>query len=166
MSNSSFFVLSYSYMIDAGCGYLRDEYEDFCRLLVEINSRKERFCVTLDDLACDTNLISSIIESGAKGHEETVRLLFDNLRSDRTLCDQKAAMVDQMNRYISSSQNLRLTGRNQFISLYAAHDLTAMMGFVYVNKQFYADFKPFASVCTLMFNEGSLDEFVADLKLL
>lgn len=72
----------------------------------------------MGDLACDTNVISSIVASGAKGHEETVRLLFDNLRSDRTLCDQKVAMIDQMNRYISSSQNLRLTGRNQFISLY------------------------------------------------
>lgn len=153
-------------MIDAGCGYLRSEYEDFCRLLVEINSRTERFCVTLDDLTRDTNVISSIVESGAKGHEETMRALFENLRSDRTLCDQKAAMIDQMNRYITSSQNLRSTGRNQFISLYAAHDLTAMMGCVYVNKRFYADYKPFASVGTLMFNEGSLDEFLQDLKRL
>lgn len=153
-------------MIDAGCGYLRTEYENFCRLLAQINSRKERFCVTLDDLACDTNVISSIVASGAKGHEETLRLLFDNLRSDRTLCDQKVAMIDQMNRYISSSQNLRLTGRNQFISLYAAHDLIAFLGCVYVNKHFFADFKPFASVFTLMFNEGSLEEFVEDLKRL
>lgn len=153
-------------MIDAGCGYLRTEYENFCHLLAQINSRKERFCVTLDDLACDTNVISSIVASGAKGHEETVRLLFDNLRSDRTLCDQKVDMIDQMNRYISSSQNLRLTDRNQFISLYAAHDLIAFLGCVYVNKHFFADFKPFTSVLTLMFNEGSLEEFVEDLKRL
>lgn len=153
-------------MIDAGCGYLRSEYEEFCRLLVEINSRKELFCVTLDDLALDTNVISSIVESGAKGHDETMRLLIDNLHSDLTLCDRKTAMIDQMNRYITSSQNLRLTGRNQFISLYAAHDLMGVMGCLFVNKSFYADYKPFASVGTLMFNEGSLDEFIKDLKRL
>lgn len=153
-------------MIDAGCGYLRTEYEIFCRLLHEINSRKEKFCVTLDDLMLATDTIPGIVESGAKGHNETLHALFDNLRSDRTLFDQKKDMIDQMNRYISSSQELRHTGRNQFVSLYAAHDMTVVMGCVYVNKRFYADYKPFASVGTLMYNEGSLDEFIEDLKQL
>lgn len=153
-------------MIDAGCGYLRTEYEDFCRLLIEINSRKEKFCVTLDDLTLATDVIPSIVESGAKGHKETLHILFDNLRSDRTLFEQKTDMIDQMNRYITSSQELRHTGRNQFISLYAAHDMTVILGCVYLNKRFYADYKPFASVGTLMYNKGSLDEFIQDLKQL
>lgn len=151
-------------MIDAGCGYLRTEYEEFCRLLLEINSRKEKFCVTLDDLVLSTDILPSIVESGAKGHNETLHMLINNLRSNRTLFDQKKDMIDQMNRYISSSQELRHTGRNQFISLYAAHDMTAVLGCVYVNKRFYADYKPFASVGTLMYNEGSLNEFIEDLK--
>lgn len=153
-------------MIDAGCGYLRTEYEDFCRLLLEINARKEKFCVTLDDLTLATDIIPSIVASGAKGHNESLRMLFDNLRSNRTLFEQKQDMVDQMNRYITSSQELRHTGRNQFISLYAAHDMTVIMGCVYVNKRFYADYKPFASVGVLMYNEGSLNEFIEDLKQL
>lgn len=152
------------HMIEAGCGYLREEYEEFCRLLVEINSRKETSCVTLDDVEKDTGVIRGIVQSGAKGHDETLDMLYEGLRSERTLWDQKSAMVEQMNRYISSSQTLRHTGRSLFVSLYAAHDLTTFLGCVYVNKRLYADYRPFASVGPLMFNKGSLDEFIADLE--
>lgn len=160
------FRVCFSHMIDAGCGYLRTEYEEFCLLLLEINSRDETTCVTLDDLVLKTDILPGIVKSGAKGHNESLHMLFDNLRYNRTLSEQRKDMIDQMNRYISSSQELRHTGRNQFISLYAAQDMTVIMGCVYVNKRFYADYKPFASVGTLMYNEGSLDEFIEDLKLL
>ena len=42
-------------MIEAGCGYLRDEYEMFVRRLIEMNQRPRHTYVTADDLLLKTD---------------------------------------------------------------------------------------------------------------
>ncbi|KAI5630617.1 lef-9 [Venturia canescens] len=154
------------FMLEVGCAYMEREYDEFCRLLLKMNDSDEREVVTVDDIALLTDKLPAVVQSGAKGDKETLVTLFDNICNDFTLFDKKRAMIDQMNRYISSSKDLSQIGRKQFISLYATHDLVALLGTLFLNKVFIADYKPFASAGTFMFNQASLDMFIADLERL
>lgn len=152
-------------MIDAGCGYLTAEYDDFCEKLRYLNEHSNCYCVTLDDYLRRTDLIPSIVASGAKGHVETMDMFFDKLndRSNRLSSSHVELSIEQMNRYISSGQKIRHTGREQFVLVYCEGELKSSFGTLFLNTKPYADFKPFFSAFTFMFNEASLKECLKDL---
>lgn len=153
-------------MIEAGCGYLKREYVEFCKVLRELNETKNSYCITLDDLLQNTDTISSIVRSGAKGHDETMKMFFDKLYDNSTSLseNQTQSSIEQMNRYITSGQRLRQNGRTQFILIYCESELKSSFGTVFLNTVPYVDFKPFFSNFAFMFNEASLNECVTDLK--
>lgn len=157
-------------MLEAGCGYLSDEFDSFCQTLVDLNRRfdeknPQQGLVTAYDLAILTDVIPSIVRSGAKGHQESLELFINNLRTNRTLLENKNDMIDQLNRYISSSQELSRTGRAHFSLHCAAHDLVVNGGLVFVNKLLVADYRTFGSAITFSFKKASLDAFINDLIL-
>lgn len=155
-------------MIEAGCGYLAEEYDEFCDMLRLLNRTRNSYCLTLDDLLGESALIPSIVESGAKGQKETMKLFFDKLydNSVRLPDNQPQTSIDQMNRYISSGQLLRHNGRTQFILIYCESELKSSLGTVYLNGLSYVDFKPFVSNFAFMFNEASMSECIKDLSAL
>ncbi|KAE9521746.1 hypothetical protein AGLY_017857 [Aphis glycines] len=168
-TNSEFFRRTHGhgldYMIDAGCGYLTREYHEFCEQLRYLNATNNSYCVTLDDYLRRTDTIPSIVASGAKGHVETMDMFFDKLndRSTRLSATQVESSIEQMNRYISSGQKIRHSGREQFVLVYCEGELKSMFGSLFLNTKPYADLKPFFSAFTFMFNEASLMECVKDL---
>lgn len=153
-------------MIEAGCGYLKSEYDEFCTVLRKLNKTRNSYCITLDDLFRRTDTVSSIVESGAKGHSETMKMFFDKLHDNFIgLSDnQMQSSIDQMNRYITSGQRLRHNGRTQFILIYCMSEIKSSFGTVFLNSLPYVDFKPFFSNFAFMFNEASLNECIKDLK--
>lgn len=152
-------------MLQAGCGYLSEEYKKFTNLLNEINGRPIIQTVTLNDILQKTNKLENVVKSGARGHLESLKVLRRNLTSSSKMIDQEKEMLHQMNRYITSGQTLRTTGRQQFISLTAYHDVTIMLGIIYLNKYAFVNYRPFGiSLMTLLFNGPSLREFVKDLR--
>lgn len=152
-------------MIEAGCGYLETEYRRFCQLLQTLNKTNNSYCITLDDILQKTDTIESIVESGAKGHAETMKMFFDKLydNSMRLAANQTQTSIDQMNRYITSGQRLRHNGRTQFILIYCESELKSSFGTIFLNSLPYVDFKPYFANFTFMFNEASLNECVKDL---
>lgn len=152
-------------MIDAGCGYLYTEYSDFCRKLQHLNRTANTYCVTVSDLLRETPLISSIVDSGAKGYTESMNLFFDKLSdgSVRLPNSHLDLAIEQMNRYISSGQQVRNDGRERFILIYSESELKISFGTVFLNTKPYADVKPLFSTFAFMFNEASLNECINDL---
>lgn len=152
------------FMIDAGCGYLREEYELFLDKLIEINARPHHTYVTANDLLLRTDRLPSIFESGAKGTREHLKILLNRIADNRTtLQDCESDMIALVNKYVSSSQELSRNGRNQFASLYAGSDLIIFDGMVYHNKLLLADYTTFGSVGALMWSTASLQLFTEDL---
>uniref|UniRef100_A0A0C9PLM8 HgbA_0 protein n=1 Tax=Fopius arisanus TaxID=64838 RepID=A0A0C9PLM8_9HYME len=153
-----------AFMIDAGCGYLRNEYEEFLERLMSYNKNPNHTYITADDLILKTNRLPSIVTSGAKGRHEHLNLLLNKISDNNTtLSDCEADMIELVNRYIKSSQDLSHNGRNQFASLYAATDLIIMNGKIFLNKVFICDYSPFASCGTFMWSDASLTLFTEDL---
>lgn len=154
----------YRFIIDAGCGYLRSEYEAFLERLIEINKRSTHSYVTTDDLLLKTDRLPSIIQSGAKGTLEHLNVLLHRIADNKTtLHDCESDMIALVNKYVSSSQELSHNGRNQFATLYAAADLIIMNGRVYHNKTFLADYRSFGSIGAFMWSNASLQLFTEDL---
>lgn len=151
------------FMNEASAGYLRDEYDDFQKTLIELNKTKQMEFVTIDDILLKTTKLSSIITSQAKGNKDLLDMLLMNISSNTTLSNCKKSMIDLCNKYIVSSQDLSRNGRKQFTALYAAQDLISFNGNIYINKIFYANYMKFASVGLFLFNEASLELFLEDL---
>jgi len=166
---SSFFRKTYAlglaYMLDAGHGYLRDEYSKFCDLVDELNERNV-YAVTFDDLCGTTNLIDSIVASEAKGHQESVRVFRDKLFHTSSQFSDECHRQDsnkQMNRYIKSSVEVRNIGRESFILINGQQDLKIAAGVVTLNNINYADLKPSAGFLTFLQNYASFDQYTKDL---
>lgn len=150
-------------MMDAACSYLKTEYKQFRSLMIEYNKKSPNRFVTIDDILGKTDLLPSIIESGAKSNPEALKQLKSDLYHLSTLEDKRTDMEFQMNRYIQSGQQLSQKGRTQFVALQAMHDEIAYFGFLYLNKVLLADFNNCSSTYCLLFNEASLKLFVTDL---
>jgi hypothetical protein len=149
---------------DASAGYLRDEYDEFQRLLMHYNRTVVPLSfITTDDLTLKHDRLYSIVKSGAKGARELLDLFLSNIQHMKSLLDRKKDMIDLCNKYIVSNQDLSRNGRKQFTSLYAAQDLIAFNEAIYINKIFYADYSEFPTAVTFMFAEVSLELFLDDL---
>lgn len=152
------------YMIEAGCGYLRNEYTEFCQQVRHLNANNNTYCLTVRDLMRETSLIMDVVKSEAKGYAETLGQFFDKLNDgSHQLSDEHLdGSIEQMNRYISSGQQVRQDGRERFILIYSESELKVSFGTVFLNTKPYADFKPMFSTFAFMFNEASLNECVND----
>lgn len=156
-----------NYMINAGCGIWKKKFDKFCKILCKLNKAKnDKQAITINDIFFNNSKskLTKIVKSGAKGHAQSINMLHKNLLNMEKLDAKIEEMVEQIGRYVSSGQELRRIGRNQFISFFAANDLKICMGLVFLNLKFYADLKPFSSCGTLMFNEASLNEFLINLQ--
>lgn len=154
-------------MVEAGCGYLREEYVPFLERLIELNREESHSLVTLDDLLLLTDRIPSMVNSEAKGSKELISMLLTKLSDNRSqLNDNIADMFSLVNKYITSSRELSQDGRNHFVSIYASADLIIMNGCIYHNKIFVCDINPFASVASMIWTEASLVLFAEDLRAL
>lgn len=152
------------FTIEAGSGYLRDEFEPFERELLRLNRANVHRRVTVYDLLMDTPNLRTVVESGAKGTREHLDVLIKKLRDrDSTLRDAEPDMIALMSKYLTSSQELSRDGRNQFAALYAGVDLVLLNGKLYLNKVYVADYTTFATICSLLWNEASLELFTEDL---
>lgn len=153
------------YWLNAGSGYLREEFLKFNEILNHLNETKNKYLITFDDIVRRTTVLEDIIKSGAKGHMELLDDFTKNLFQEaNTKKDRLENMVDQMFRYVVSSQNIRKMGRLLFASLCLFLDLITVFGEVYNVKEYFADFKTFsAATCTIGFNEASCCEFLKDL---
>lgn len=150
---------------DASAGYLRDEYDEFQRLLQLYNyERVPLEYVTFDDLTLAKDRLSSGISSGAKGTFDLLQLFLDNIEKTKPLVERKQDMIDLCNKYIVSNQDLSRNGRKQFTSLYASQDLVSFNENIYINKVLYADFSNFATAVYFQFAEVSLELFLKDLR--
>lgn len=152
------------FTIEAGSGYLRDEFEPFERELLRLNRANVHRRVTVYDLLMDTPNLRTVVESGAKGTREHLDVLIKKLRDrESTLRDAEPDMIALMSKYLTSSQELSRDGRNQFAALYAGVDLVLLNGKLYLNKVYVADYTTFSSIGSLLWNEASLELFTEDL---
>lgn len=151
-------------MVETGCGYNRQEYQEFRKKIIAYNKEPHRNVITLQDLFGNSQKLMSIPLSGAKGSELSFQILMNNLRTSSQLTDRKDELLYQMDRYIESSKKMSNLGHNQFVMLYSIQDLIALNGNIYLNKIHFADYKKFSSAFCLMFNEASLDSFIHDLE--
>lgn len=140
LMDDEFFRKTYKYgpsfMIAAGCSYLRKEYEVFRDRLIELNRIPTKKHVTIDDVFGHTDLLESIVKSGAKTNIESVNIFLSDLFSRKTLDDRKKDMLDQTNTYLESGRSLSREGRTSFVSLTATNDLMVHMFSIFHNKIF------------------------------
>lgn len=155
------------YMLDAGHGFLRNEYKEFCKLIDNLNDQNV-YVVTLSDLIGDkSSLIDSIVNSEAKGHHESIQIFRKKLFNSSIVFDDEQHQRDskkQMNRYINSSIEVRNIGRESFILIIGQQDIKIAAGVVSLNNINYADMKPFAGFLTFLNNYASYDQFIIQLK--
>lgn len=151
-------------MIEAGCGYLKDEFNEFLERLIHLNRYHTHSYVNVADLLMETDKIPSIISSEAKGSRELLYMLMEKISNNKiTLNDNVNDMINLVNKYISSSQELSRNGRNHFVAIYAGMDLVVLNGHLYHNKTFICDLNSFASIGTMLWNNASLQLFKEDL---
>jgi hypothetical protein len=155
------------FMMDAGSSYMASEFKQFQKLIIADSAKKEYFAVTVDDVLLRTDVLESVVRSGAKGTMDSLAKLKKNLTTEEDPSVREEASLVQMQRYVHSARNLSQKGRRQFVSLYAANDLMVLLGNVSINKKFIANFRTFASAMeTFAFNEASLTLFLEDLQRL
>lgn len=172
LQQSEFYQRTHSHglkhMIEAGCGYLCKEYDQFCALIRQLNNDIPIKLLSFDDVLGITTRLADIIVSGTKGHIESLEMFKNSLtnKSSRTLGEQLEPSRKQMSRYITSGQQLRSTGRERFILLYSESELKSSFGTIYLNTKPFVNVKPFYAAFVLMFNEASIEECLKDLDTL
>jgi hypothetical protein len=120
--------------------------------------------ITVSDLLLETDRIPSIISSEAKGSRELLYMLMEKISNNKiTLNDNVNDMINLVNKYISSSQELSRNGRNHFIAIYSGMDMVVLNGQLYHNKVFICDLNWFASIGTMLWTDASLQLFKEDL---
>lgn len=153
--------------MEAGCGYLKDEYDEFLQRLIDINKSEDHSFITLDDLLIMSDRIPSMVRSEAKGSKELIHILLSKILDNHSvLNDNIDDMFHLVNKYITSSRDLSQEGRNHFVSIYASNDLVIMNGYVFHNTVFVCDLNPFASIATMIWTNASLVLFAEDLRSL
>lgn len=166
--NIDFFRKTYKYgpdfMINAGCSYLKKEYDLFVDFLIEYNKKLPLSILTLSDVFQKTNKLDDIVKSGVKPNTRTLTHLQNRLLSSTNLLEKKQTNINQVNEYLNSSKILKDTGHNQFICLYSMQDMTIHLGNVYLNKKFLADYKTNSCFFPHMFTEASLQLFIQELE--
>ncbi|KAE9530100.1 hypothetical protein AGLY_011562 [Aphis glycines] len=147
-----------THMIEAGCGYLHQEYDEFCTLLRHLNNNVIITPLTFDNVIGKTERLTDIIRSGTKGHMETLNVfqqsMFNNI--NRSLEEQIRPSKEQMSRYITSGQELRSTGRERFILLYSQSELKSSFGTIYLNNKPYINKR--------LFDKKNVEAFVPNLR--
>lgn len=166
--DNTFFKATYKYgphfLIEAGCSYYRDEYNKWRSDLIEFYKNKPTRYVGIDDILMKTNLLPSIVLSGAKPNIASLDQFTKDLHSSYTIHEKFSEMEFQMNRYIQSGQTLSQKGRVQFIALQSQHDLISIFGFVFINKYLLFDFNDCSIIYCFVFNYASLKCFVDELE--
>lgn len=162
-----FFKRTYKYgpkfMIEAGCTYLKDEYDEFSKFLIDFNKNSSINVITLSDIFQKTSKLKDIVDSGVKPNTRTLQHLKERLFDSTNLLEKKNTNIVQVNEYLNSSKTLRDTGHNQFICLYSNQDMTIHLGNVHLNKKFLADYKTNSCFFTHMSNQAALKLFMLDL---
>lgn len=154
----------FRFVIEAGCGYLREEYQPFLERLIEINKSNRHSYVTVGDLLLMTDKLASFVKSEAKGSKELVEMLLTKISNNsQVLQDNINDMFGLVNKYITSSRELSHDGRNHFVSIYASNDLVVLNGKLFHNKEFICDLAKFASIGSMLWTTASLDLFVEEL---
>ena len=151
---------------EAGCAYLVKPFRKFRKLALNLNRADSHLPYSVDDLL-DNNYqdLEKIIASGAKGNKTSIQTVMDGCKTDTSLGDKFPDMVNQMNRYILSGQDLSKTGRKQFVMLYCLLDvLLGPTNFLFFNNVPVADYNRFGGCGALNFNQSSLELFLDDLK--
>lgn len=143
---------------------MREEFEPFQQELLRLNRSNVHRSVTVFDLMMDTENLRTVVDSGAKGTREHLDVLIRKLTDRKsTLREAEPDMIALMSKYLTSSQELSRDGRNQFAALYAGVDLVLLNGKLYLNKVYVGDYTTFSSICSLLWNEASLELFTEDL---
>lgn len=151
-------------MIDAGCGYFREEYRDFAKRMIQLNREDIHGFLTVDDLLGNTDRLTSIVKSGAKGTMELLEYMLKCVADkDTTLHDKQKEMVDAMNLYFHCNRDLRHSGRDQFAVQHAANDLVMFNFKLYMNKIYVGDYTLTGSNYCFMWSEASLKLATEDL---
>lgn len=158
--------MSYAQLLELGISIRSDEFNALYETLKSIISLPKINALTIDDVLLETNILTSIVNSGAKGTREHLDMLLTNLYTCPDLEQLKEKMVRQYKLYISSSRNLGLNGRSQFSCLYAIHDLIILHGNVCLNKIILADYKTSGIMFSFMFTQAALDYTLKDLESL
>lgn len=148
---------------EAGASYLEDEKEAHDELLLKINEKNGHKIFTCGSLSSRRGMLVDIIKSGAKADFGQLNMLLEDIGKNQTLFDRIPSMINLCNKYISSGQELRCHGRSMFTIQYAAHDLTVLLGKIFINKICIADYVYFASIASWLFNDASCTLFLEDL---
>lgn len=158
------------FLIELGCGYMRDELAALFHTLVEINKRPERDVFTMYDLSLLDNpnsgcesIVKLMIQSGLT-QKNTVQLFLNKLIEPQTLMDMERPMIDQMNRYITSGKDLKINGRKEFAILYNSSDIVSMAGLIFYNKLLIYNFINYPSSILFSIRESSFIAFIDDLE--
>lgn len=155
-------------LLNAICGYYRDEGEQLWNDLLTINRADQNsHYLTLDDFFGETNELAKVPLSGAKGTLEHLKILknrFNNPAGIRSQ-EREAECLEMCDRYVQSSRDLSDSGRNQFTLLHAANDLKTQCGLVWHNHILLVDLSQCALFCPFTFNLASLEACLMDLEL-
>lgn len=140
-------------LMNLGCSILQTEVNDFienivCNL-VRINSVVD---VPVNELVQENGILSSVVNSGAKGTNDHITTYLTNLHEENVNKFTKKC-VDGFNKYIKNSVQMSREGTNQFILL------KAMTSIGYYNNTISGadvvlvkNVKNSASFCTILYN--------------
>lgn len=157
-----------AFMNQAAASYLSKEYDEFQKCLVHHNINEKPTFLSVADLCLQTDRIPSIVSSGAQTNPDLIPMMLNNIspKNSKTLTELKPDMLNLCNNYISSSKELSRNGRKAFAALYAAHDMVALNGNLYINKVPYANYTKFASCFAFSYTEASLLLCLEELRAL
>lgn len=127
--------LLFSFVDDALCGYLRDEFIELEQWMIDMNQKNPYKCIGVDDIIDECSTLDDFYLSGAKGTRLHKELFHKNLYDhEGTLNDQEKQQEDAANNYVSSRNDLSKNGRALFVLLGASNDLRIQSFVLYHNS--------------------------------
>ena len=119
-------------VMDLGCSIMYDEVDEFLRLVEHVTRTRPLHSISVQDIISGENQMREIVDSGAKGTIEHIRLVRKNLLSTPT--DFEKTMVDTgFNKFVKSGINMSREGVSQFTLLYSFNSLILHRNNIYLN---------------------------------
>jgi len=121
-------------IIELGSTTEIDEFDRFIEQFYHIIKNIDPIMVNTYDLITGEGLVKAVVDSGAKGRDEHIKVYLENLYKPE-LANYKQELIQSFDRYIDASNHIGNEGAKQFILLYAMSSIYLMGDNIYSNNR-------------------------------
>lgn len=118
-------------MMELGCSIMRDEVDDFIRLLIEFTGRLDCELTSAHDMLTGGGSLKAVVESGAKGSDDHISIFLNNLYNLDP--NYKRNLIAGFDKYVDASTHMSAGGTRQFTLLYGVNSIYLHNNNIYAN---------------------------------